>query len=265
METKAFDGTILVKGITAPDAVKDVQNALKALGYAATPTGVFDSQLESVVRLFQAQHSDDSGLPLKVDGQVGFHTWTALFGVVSQAVQAVAPLLAQAIAIAASQVGQMEDPKGSNRGGMVDVYLRAAGLDPNVGDPDSRPWCMCFMYWVFQQASALLHRNNPVPKTASCHHHWDVAANLPNVARITAQEALQDRSLIKPGLIFVLDFGGGQGHTGIVEASLPGGVLQTLEGNSNDNGSRNGVGVYRLQRRKPSDAELKGFVDYSAA
>ena len=65
METKAFGGAILVKGIAAPDAVKDVQNALKALGYAATPTGVFDEQLESVIRLFQAQHSDDSGLPLK--------------------------------------------------------------------------------------------------------------------------------------------------------------------------------------------------------
>ncbi|WP_081653138.1 peptidoglycan-binding protein [Paraburkholderia graminis] len=260
-----FSGRVLMVGVQAPDLVKQLQNALRNRGYPSPIDGNFSEQMESVVRLFQAQHSDDSGLPLKVDGQVGYHTWTALFGVLPRAVYGVAPLLAQAIATAASQEGQMEEPKGQNKGGMVDEYLRAAGLDPNVGTPDSRPWCMCFVFWVFQQASKQLTRGNPVPKTASCHHHWDAAADLPGVHRIAAKEALEDRSLVKPGLVFVLDFGGGQGHTGIVETLLPGGPLQTIEGNSNRDGSRNGVGVFRLKRRKLSDAELKGFIDYSAA
>ncbi|OYD77419.1 UNVERIFIED_ORG: putative peptidoglycan binding protein [Burkholderia sp. CF145] len=260
-----FGGAILKVGIDAPDLVRQVQSALREQGYQSPVDGDFSKQMESVVRLFQAQHSDDSGLPLKVDGQVGFHTWTALFGVVPRAVAPVAPLLAQAIAIAASQEGQMEQPKGANKGGMVDKYLRATGLDPNVGTPDSRPWCMCFVFWVFEQAGKQLLQANPVPKTASCHQHWKLAAGVPKARRILAKDALGDRSLIKPGQIFVLDFGGGQGHTGIVEAVLPGGALQTIEGNSNLDGSRNGVGVFRLKRRKPSDDELVGFVDYSDA
>lgn len=264
MDSKEFDGTILVKGIAEPAKVSDVQRRLITLGYPSKTDGIFDSQMESVVRLFQAQHSDDSGFPLKIDGAVGFHTWTALFGVVPQVVQPVAPLLSQALAIASSQLNQMEVPRSSNRGPMVDVYLRAAGMDPTKGEPDSRAWCMCFMYWVFLQASRQLGRDCPLPKTASCHKHWRTAGELKNVTEITAHEALENRNLLKPGLIFILDFGGGQGHTGIVEAILPGGTLQTIEGNTNVDGSRNGVGVFRLTRRKPSDETLTGFVDYSA-
>ncbi|SAL31823.1 Putative peptidoglycan binding domain protein [Caballeronia cordobensis] len=265
MDIRPFDGVILKAGIAAPDKVRLVQDRLRALGYGASVTGIFDAQTESVVKLFQAQHSDDSGLPLKIDGEIGFHTWTALFGVLPSVVQPVAQLLSQALAVAASQDHQMEVPRGSNRGPMVDEYLRAAGMDPTKGSPDSRPWCMCFMYWVFEQAAQHMNRATPLPKTASCHQHWAAAADLANVGRITRQQALDNRNLIQPGLIFILDFGGGMGHTGIVESVLPGGALQTIEGNTNTDGSRNGVGVFRLQRRKPSDTVLTGFVDYSKA
>lgn len=265
MDIKPFDGVILKVGSNAPDKIRMVQDRLRELGYGAPGNGIFDAQTVSVVKLFQAQHSDDSGLPLKIDGEIGFHTWTALFGVVPSVVQPVALLLAQALAVAASQDHQMEVPRGSNRGPMVDEYLRAAGMDPTQGSPDSRPWCMCFMYWVFLQAAQHLNRATPLPKTASCHQHWVAAASLPNVKRVTQQQALDNRSLIQPGLIFILDFGGGMGHTGIVESVLPGGALQTIEGNTNTDGSRNGVGVFRLQRRKPSDPVLTGFVDYSHA
>ena len=39
------------------------------------------------------------------------------------------------------------------------------------------------------------------------------------------------------GMIFTMDFGGGAGHTGLVE-SVDGGRLVTIEGNTNDDGSR---------------------------
>jgi len=39
--------------------------------------------------------------------------------------------------------------------------------------------------------------------------------------------------------------------------------MLTIEGNTNTDGSRTGVGVFRLERRKLSDAKLKGFVDYT--
>ena len=41
------------------------------------------------------------------------------------------------------------------------------------------------------------------------------------------------------------------------------GRLVTVEGNTNDNGSREGIGVFRRDSRKISTIN-KGFIDYSA-
>ena len=62
-------------------------------------------------------------------------------------------------------------------------------------------------------------------------------------------------------MIFVLDTGGGAGHTGLVE-SIEGGRLITLEGNTNDGGSREGVGVFRRNGRKIVNIN-RGFIDYA--
>ena len=50
------------------------------------------------------------------------------------------------------------------------------------------------------------------------------------------------------GSIFIMDHGEGRGHTGFVK-SLADGRLGTVEGNSNDGGSREGTGVFGLTRR----------------
>ena len=49
-------------------------------------------------------------------------------------------------------------------------------------------------------------------------------------------------------MVFVIDHGGGKGHVGFVEGAANG-RLVTVEGNSNDGGSREGTGVFRLDRR----------------
>ena len=67
------------------------------------------------------------------------------------------------IDIAASQIGVVEQPRGSNRGPEVDVYIRTTGLNPAH---DSFPWCVCFLYWVFEQAAKIKRIENPLPKTA---------------------------------------------------------------------------------------------------
>ena len=64
------------------------------------------------------------------------------------------------------------------------------------------------------------------------------------MTRIPAADALARPSLVAPGQIFVLSTGGGLGHVGLVE-SVDGGVLTTIEGNTNDGGSREGIGVFR--------------------
>jgi hypothetical protein len=72
-----------------------------------------------------------------------------------------------------------------------------------------------------------------------------------------------DPGLVQPGHIFVIDFGAGTGHTGLV-LEVHGGKLLTIEGNTNDGGSREGIGVFERDGRKIAQIN-KGFIDYSAA
>ncbi|KQP02787.1 CHAP domain-containing protein [Pseudorhodoferax sp. Leaf265] len=261
-----FPKRLIKKGEADATLVKAVQAALKGHGYGPfTAVGVFDAQMAAVVKLFQAQNVDSQGNALVVDGEIGRFTWGALFGVAAATAAPApsSPLMLQALGVAASQIGQMEVPLGSNRGPMVDLYLKATGV-PLTGNPDARAWCMAFVYWAFDQGAAHLGTPNVAPRTAGCLDHWGRARFVPGAVRITSAEALADLSLVKPGQVFICDFGHGLGHAGIVERVLPDGRLVTVEGNTNNDGSRSGVGVFRLERRKLSDKLLKGLVDYSA-
>jgi peptidoglycan hydrolase-like protein with peptidoglycan-binding domain len=255
----AFPGRTIRANEADSQLVSQVQGALLQRGYGPFKDGVFDASMTAIVKLFQAQHSD-------VDGAVAGNT----VGWGNSTLQLMRPtspstLMLHALAVAGTQVGQMEVPPGSNRGPMVDEYLDAVGIPPAQGTAADRFWCMAFVYWTFKTAAASLGVPNPLPKTASCAGHWKRAQNIPGAVRITRQAAFADVSLIKPGLIAILDFGGGAGHTFIVERMLDSGRIATIEGNTNNDGSNNGVGVFRLDRRKLSDKSIVGFVDYSKA
>lgn len=263
-----FPGVLVKQGNSDKARVSQIQDALAAKGYGPFPQrGVFDDAMASSVKLFQSQNVDVNGHALVVDGQVGYFTWSALFGadLVTPASQP-SPLMLQSLAIAATQIGQMEQPVCSNRGPMVDQYLRCVG-SPLDGSTDSRAWCMAFVYWCFREAATGLNRSTPLQKTAGCLDQWNRAAGqqAKGVARLTAVQVFADPTLVKPGLVFVHDHGHGLGHTGIVERLLPGGRLVTIEGNTNNDGSRAGVGVFRLERRKLNDDCLAGFIDYTRA
>ena len=55
-----------------------------------------------------------------------------------------------------------------------------------------------------------------------------------------------------------MDFGNGLGHTGIIE-SIKEDILYTIEGNTNDTGSREGYEVCRRTRKKSA---IKGYLRY---
>jgi hypothetical protein len=135
--------------------------------------------MKQAVQLFQARSVDRTGQPLKIDGEVGAITWAALFGdeQVPHSTASGDALLAQVLAVAASQLGVLEQPRNSNRGPQVDAYLRRAGVRPGLA------WCCAFTYWCFDEAAAQLDRANPMLRTAGCLAHWNGAPGARRAAR----------------------------------------------------------------------------------
>lgn len=130
----------------------------------------------------------------------------------------------KALSVAVTQLGVTEQPIGSNSGPEVDKYLSSVGLGPGYS------WCMAFVYWCHVQAGEA----RQLMKTAGVMMQWK------------SRPALRvDRP--QPGDIFVMDFGKGLGHTGLVE-EVVGDRIKTIEGNTNDDGSREGVEVCRRER-----------------
>jgi hypothetical protein len=135
------------------------------------------------------------------------------------------PLVSRALQIAASEIGVREEG-GRNRGPRVEEYLAAAGLDPGY------PWCAAFVYFVFQQAARELDLLNPCPRTGSVHRLWNQAA------------PFRRWDPVRPGCVFVHDAGKGAGHTGLVESvRFPEAKIITIEGNTDDDGGREGIEV----------------------
>lgn len=157
-----------------------------------------------------------------------------------------------ALSIAQTQPGQRESPQGSNSGPMVDKYLLSVGLKPGYA------WCQAFVYWCYASAAARLATRCPVIRTAGVYDCWNKTAA---AQKIMKADAIKNPSLLSPGMQFILLYSGGTGHTGILE-QIDGQILYTIEGNSNHNGSREGIEVVRHQRRL-TDKALQGFIKYS--
>jgi hypothetical protein len=132
------------------------------------------------------------------------------------------------IEIAKSQIGAAEEPQGTNSGLVVDEYLKSVGLPPGFS------WCMAFVYWCCKQADP----NTPLVRTGGVLKQWQKI------------DPKYKRSRPMEGDIFIQDRGRGLGHCGFIE-KIEGGILHTIEGNSNSTGSREGYEVCR-QQRKPS-------------
>jgi hypothetical protein len=253
----SFPGRVISAGSKDRASVLAIQRRLNQVGCGpVAEDGVFGPETADAVELFQARSVDQHGSPLLVDGSVGPMTWAALFGAVPAVETAETPLHTAVLEVAGSQVGVMEEPPGSNRGPKVDVYLRSVGINPAAG---SFPWCAAFVYWCFQQASKNLAVSNPAIRSAGVLDVWNRAGSS-GVPRISSIEAQNEPGLVKPGMVFVLSAGAGNGHTGLVER-VDGVVLTTIEGNTNTGGSREGVGVFRRTGRRLA-AINRGFINY---
>jgi hypothetical protein len=74
-------------------------------------------------------------------------------------------------------------------------------------------------------------------------------------------QAKADPSLVVPGMVFYIDTGQSSGHAGFV-ADVIGGTLVMIEGNTNDGGSREGIGMFHRTKRKIKDISI-GFAAFA--
>lgn len=138
------------------------------------------------------------------------------------------------LAIARSQLG-IREATGKNDGTAVEAYLSY------TGNKKGTPWCASFISWVYGKAGLAK------PKTP-----WSPALFPKN------------RQTLKPlpADVFGIYFSSLKriAHCGLVEANR-GNWLQTIEGNTNANGFREGDGVYRKLRHKRTVAVYANWIN----
>ncbi len=118
------------------------------------------------------------------------------------------------VAIAESQLGQTEQPPGSNESPAIAQYRSAtAGAIPGA------PWCAYFASWAARQAGEPIGARGEGAGAVSEVWSWAQSTGraIPNGPGVVPQ----------PGDLIVF----GDEHVGIVRDVLPDGQIQTIEGN----------------------------------
>lgn len=129
-----------------------------------------------------------------------------------------------------SQIG-VREATGKNDGKAVEMYLKSVNLGKGYA------WCSAFVKWSFDQAA--------VKTTITA---WSPSAFNPKNVVLT-----KDHKFLKEpraGDVFVLFYPSLKrvGHTGFYDYTLNSKIYSTVEGNTNEAGSREGDGVYRKYR-----------------
>jgi hypothetical protein len=105
-----------------------------------------------------------------------------------------------------------------NRGPQVDVYLHSVGIDPSAG---SYPWCVAFVRWCCSRVGIWL------PRTASVKRLWEMGEDL----RVDSPQ---------PGDVGIHLRADGLGHCGFFMRWVDENYIETVDGNTNSEGSREG-------------------------
>lgn len=129
----------------------------------------------------------------------------------------------------------------SNSGPWVRAYM-----DGNEGEPWF--WCMGFVQSILDQAASQSGKKftDLMPLSYSCDTVATVGIHKNLLVRSAALRS--DPSLVKPGDIFLVRKSQNDWiHTGIITA-IHDEVFETIEGNTNTDGSNNGNGVYKRTR-----------------
>jgi hypothetical protein len=152
--------------------------------------------------------------------------------------------IAHFIRIAQAEIG-VEEINGTNCGPRVNEYKAATWLPADK----PWPWCAAFVCWCVREAmrAASIRETKTFkrPRTAGAwdFENWSLAQDS------TTWTRKPHRGDIQPGDIVVFRFS----HIGIaISAPDKNGNVQTVEGNTDKAGSREGGGVYRKTRAASS-------------
>jgi peptidoglycan hydrolase-like protein with peptidoglycan-binding domain len=213
--------------------VRIIQEWLCLHGNHVVIDGAFGPATEAAVRQFQ------TGAGLLSDGRVTRRTYASL---IEPMIFALEPLssdgrsLGDMIAAYANRHLQAHPREvgGDNRGPWVRLYL-------NGVDGPRWPWCAAFACFVLHQACTALGLPLPIPLSASC----DKLAADARAGKLLYDESMaaRDKTRISPGSLFLLrKTPSDWQHAGIVTSAADE-YFCTIEGNTNDEGSREGYEV----------------------
>jgi hypothetical protein len=141
----------------------------------------------------------------------------------------------QTLAIAKTKLG-VHEVGGDNRGKEVETFLKEAGLGPG------NPWCAAFVNWCARQAATTLRVISPLESVKLQGYVPSYVEKFP---------AVEPKDVL-PGDLFAVYHASQKrfAHIGFVlQVNVREGWFETVEGNSNDEGSREGKEVCTNRRR----------------
>jgi len=220
-------------------------SALQRLGLLATSGDFFGDLTDKSTRLFQ-EHAG-----LVVDGIVGPITLAA-----ATEHGAVATFAGELVRVAWTQVGVHEESR--NRGASIAPYWAATSYPDGMANRE--PWCAAFMCWVVSEAMRSFASSGLTamtrPKSAAVAGWLPWAHALPDLVEIHSPSVTPPLA----GDIVIYAFP----HIGIVRGYSAGTStpLLTIEGNTNEDGSREGTSVLAKARHL---GDCKAFIRFREA
>ncbi len=237
------DSPLIRKGQKGMDVIK-VQEWINLWQWVDTKwkigiarDGDFGRDTEAAVRKFQDFHG------LSNDGIVGNNTWRKLTEPMRKAftrIENEKSLRKLIVAYARQHLANSPREFKSNIGPWVRAYM-----DGNQGH--LQPWCMGFAQTILDQAAFTIEDSliSYMPRTVSC----DVLGKFGLKNGQLIEKAKLKPDLIEPGDFFLVYAKAKVDwiHVGIV-TGVEGDWIQTIEGNTNDSGSREGIEVCERER-----------------
>lgn len=182
-------------------------------------------------------------LGLVADGVDGPKTWSAIENALvkdePQTVTPVSKLADKLIALAKKEIG-VEEVNGTNCGPRVNEYKSATWLDSTK----SWPWCAAFICWLFREAMKGGTYSFKRPQTAGAYDF----ENWCKEQGSSVQLKKPHNDDIKPGDIVIFNFS----HIGLAISEPHDGYIDTIEGNTDGAGSREGGAVLEKRRKLSS-------------